>query len=296
MRRVFALAVMLPLIAVAGSAGLVQPFGEMEPVKAGELLKVDFRASVVAGASVESNPAAATLLTLGACVAHPLPAGARFPRVRVRFCRADGRTALKETWLVQGEVMVYSQTPTAFRHAVYVPDGASFAQLVVDLQEKGNAVAVSDIVYAHADGLAEPTRNINPSFDFGLYNASGYSFMGSPRWRVAADGTNWFDLREGSCYPDPFPVVGGEELEIRFRGDSPTWLHCYVCFYEDWSKVGDLNRNKKFFVLDVHNARHRRERVERFDVPLSATWARVYFQPTGEIRDLRVTGRRKGRN
>ena len=150
MRRVFAFAVMLPLIAVAGSAGLVQPFGEMEPVKAGELLKVDFRASVVAGASVESNPAAASLLTLGACVAHPLPAGARFPRVRVRFCRADGRTALKETWLVQGEVMVYSQTPTAFRHAVYVPDGASFAQLVVDLQEKGNAVAVSDIEIGRA--------------------------------------------------------------------------------------------------------------------------------------------------
>ena len=44
------------------------------------------------------------------------------------------------------------------------------------------------------------------------------------------------------------------------------------------------------FRFAAGNKSHRPERVKRLKVPADATWARVYFQPSGEIHDLRITG------
>ena len=275
---------------VAYAGNLFETFvGEAEDVSPGELLDISFVARSVAGASIETRPDCSNLLTVASCIWRAAPEGARFPAITVKFFKADAKP-LKPIWVTQGRVLVWSKQPQAFRHSVYVPDGAVRAQLCIERMEKENAVEVLDISFRHLDGFAQPTRNINPFFDYGLFNSSGYTFMGSPRWRVDADGCNWFDLLQGSCYPDPFPVKGDEEIEIRFRGDSPTWLHCYVCFYPEWKDVGSLNMNKVFFILQTGNKSHRPERVKRLKVPADATWARVYFQPSGEIHDLRITG------
>lgn len=258
------------------------------PVRERQRADFAFKARISAGASIEAYPAYSNLLTVAACNWSVFPSGTAFPCIGARFYGADGKM-LPAIWVTSGTALLWTTRMRDYRYSVIVPDGATTVELVASLREKGNAVEVKDVTCTLADPFASASRTTNPNLDYGLYNASGYSFMGSTRWRMTPDGRNWFDLMQGSCYPDPFPVKGGETIELRFRGDSPTWLHCYVCFYPAWKDVGNLNMNKKFFVLDVHNKRRRPERVERFDVPADATWARVYFQPLGEIHDFRVT-------
>lgn len=274
-------------LAAFGAQEFRVPQGEKFGVKGGELVDITFRARVTKGASIENCPLYSSLITLAACNFSALPAGGRLPRVDVCFYRADGKSAYT-TWLCQGAVTVWSSDWRSYRHSVFAPADAVTAQVSVARMEPTNAVEVADLKVVHRDPFKEPTRNINPFFDYGLFNGSGYSFMGATRWRVTPEGRNWFDLAQGSCYPDAFPVKGGEKLEIRFHGDSPTWLHCYVCFYPKYTDVGNLNMNKKFFVLDVHNKSHHPERIEKVDVPPDATWARVYIQSTGKIEDFRV--------
>lgn len=287
------LCAMAVLTAVVGFAGEPTcPVGEKLEVAPRERLEMSFSARVTKGACLESCPLYSNLLTVAACNVTLFPAGTRFPRVGAQFFGADGKP-LKDVWLCQSPVLVWCSEKRSYRFACFAPEGAARMQLRLLLGEKTNEVEVTDFKLVRRDPFADSPRNVNPAFDFGLFNASGYTFMGSARWRVTPEGANWFDLRQGSCYPDAFPVRGGEELEVRFHGASPTWLHCYICFYSDWKDVGNLNKNRKSFKLDVHNKRHSPERVECFDVPADAVWARVYFQPTGEIRDLRVTGRQK---
>ena len=266
--------------------------GEKFCVAPRERLDMTFTARVAKGASIETRPLYSNLMTVAACNVSLFPKGNRFSRVGARFFGADGK-ALKETWLCQSPVLIWSSEPRRYRFSCFAPEGAERMQLRLLCGEKENDVEVNDIRLVRSDPFSAPIRNINPNLDFGLFNSSGYSFMGSARWRVAPDGANWFDLLQGSCYPDAFPVRGGEELEVRFHGASPTWLRFYVCFYSSWDDVGDVKKNKKSFILDVHNESHSPERVESFDVPPDAKWARIYFQPSGEIRDLRIVGRQK---
>lgn len=266
--------------------------GEKFCVAPRERLDMTFTARVAKGASIETYPLYSNLMTVAACNVSLFPKGTRFARVGARFFGADGK-ALKETWLCQSPVLIWSSEPRRYRFSCFAPEGAERMQLRLLCGEKENDVEVNDIRLVRSDPFSAPVRNINPNLDFGLFNSSGYSFMGSARWRVAPDGANWFDLLQGSCYPDAFPVRGGEELEVRFHGASPTWLRFYVCFYSSWDDVGDVKKNKKSFILDVHNESHSPERVESFDVPPDAKWARIYFQPSGEIRDLRIVGRQK---
>ena len=267
-------------------------FGEKLEVAPRERLEMSFSARVSKGASIETCPLYSNLMTVAACNVSLFPEGTRFPRIGARFFGTDGKP-LKATWLCQGPVLIWSSERRPYRFSCFAPEDAAQMQLLLHLGEKANDVEVENFTLVRKDPFADSLRNVNPNFDFGLFNASGYSFMGSARWRVTPEGANWFDLGQGSCYPDAFPVRGGEELEVRFHGASRTWLHCYICFYSAWGDVGNLQKNKKFFILDVHNKRHSPERVERFDVPQDATWARVYFQPNGELRDLRISGRQK---
>ncbi len=294
MNKIFLLSAFAALAAsVAPAAEMFEkPVGERVAVAGRELLDATFSARVAKGASLEAYPAYSNLMTLAACTPHVVPQGTRFPQVCFRFFGSDGKR-LKTAWLTQGVVLVWSSERRAYRHSAYVPEGATAAQLCVLRMEKTNEVEVADVKVERLDGFAQPTRNINPNFDYGLFNTSGYAFMGSARARVDGDGRNWFDLLQGSCYPDAVPVKGGEELEIRFRGASPTWLHWYVCFYSSYADVGSLGKNRKFYVLDVNNKKHQGERVETLQAPPDATWMRVYFQPLGEIRDLRIVSRGK---
>lgn len=278
---------LLSLGCIAGSKDFESGVAKF-PVKARMRADFSFTAQITEGLSVEQNPAFRDLLTLAACGSHFLPVSMRFPQVSVRFY-AEEEKPLKEIWVTHGTITLYSNQRKFYRYSAIVPDGAVAAELLLRRMRKENQVKISKVKMTLADPFHSASRTTNPTFDYGLYNSSGYSFMGSARWRMTPEGENWFDLAQGSCYPDPFPVRGGEKLELRFRGDSPTWLHGYICFYSKWDEVGNLNMNKKMFILDVHNKRHHPERVERFDVPQYATWARVYFQPTGEIRDFRVT-------
>ena len=290
MKKQFLLSAFAALAAASAATAaemFEKPVGERFAVAARELVDATFSARVVKGASLEAYPAYSNLMTLASCVHHALPAGTRFPQAGFQFFGSDGKR-LKTAWLTQGSVWIWSSEPRAYRHSAYVPEGATAAQLCVLRMEKTNEVEVADVKIRRLDGFAQPTRNVNPDFDYGLFNTSGYSFMGSARARVDADGRAWFDLLQGSCYPDAVPVNGGEELEIRFRGRSPTWLHWYVCFYSNYADVGDLHKNKKFYVLDVNNKKHQGVRVETLQVPPDATWMRVYFQPVGEIHDLRI--------
>lgn len=270
-----------------------QPVGDRMAVAGRERLDATFAARVLKGAAIETCPQYSNLLTVAVCNPQAFPAGTRFPQVQFLFFGADGRR-VAAPWLTQGSVLIWTTARKAYRHSAYVPEGAVQAQLCVLRLEQANEVEVADVRIRRLDGFAQPTRNVNPMFDYGLFNTSGYTFMGSARARTDAEGRNWFDLLQGSCYPDAFPVNGGEELEIRFHGKSPTWLHWYVCFYPTYADVGNLNRNRKFFVLDANNQAHRDERVETLQVPRDATWMRVYFQPVGELHDLRIVGRGKG--
>ena len=285
--RAIAAAIALAGFAAFGAQEWRVPFGEAFAVKERELVEISFRARVTKGSCIEAMPDFGSMMTLAACSPYPLPVGRRFASVDLTFADADGKS-VQIPWVTQGPVHVWSSAWREYRHAAYVPEGAASARVSVFRREKENAVEIEDLKVVRKDPFGEPTRSINPYLDFGLFNTSGYSFIGAARWRTTSEGKNWFDLLQGSCYPDPFPVKGGEKLEIRFRGDSPTWLHCYVCFYPEFKDVGNLNMNKKFFVLDVHNKRHHPERVEKIEVPANATWARVYFQPLGKIEDFRV--------
>lgn len=288
---------MLALVALAclatfGAQEYRVPFGEAFAVKERELVDITFSARVAKGASLEAMPDWQPMMTLAACSPYVLPEGWRFASVDLTFADAAGK-GIAIPWVTQGPVHIWSREWRAYRHAAYVPDGAAKARVSVFRREKGNEIEIKDLKIVRRDPFKEPSRTVNPDIDFGLFNTSGYSFMGAARWRTTPEGKNWFDLLQGSCYPDPFPVKGGEKLAIRFHGDSPTWLHCYVCFYPAFKDVGKLDMNRKFFVLDVHNKSHHPERVEKVEVPADATWARVYFQPIGKIEDFRVVSEGK---
>lgn len=274
-------------LVVQGAQEYRVPFGEAFEVKEREFVDITFRARVAKGASLEAMPDFQSMMTLAACSPYVLPDGSRFASVDLTFSDAAGK-GIQIPWVTQGPVHIWSREWREYRHAAYAPDGATKARVSIFRREKGNEIEIKDLKVVRRDSFKEPSRTINPNIDFGLFNTSGYSFMGAARWRTTPEGKNWFDLLQGSCYPDPFPVKGGEKLAIRFHGDSPTWLHCYVCFYPAFKDVGKLDMNKKFFVLDVHNKRHHPERVEKVEVPADATWARVYFQPIGKIEDFRV--------
>ena len=281
----------LALMGAACAAVAVEDYrvtvGDPVEVRARERVDVAFRARAAKGACLEGCPDFRNAMTLVACSPHWMPAGSRFASVALKFFGADGK-AIAQSWVTQGAVLVWSRAWRAYRHSAYAPDGATRAQLCVIRREKGNEVEIDGLTFARADPFQAPVRSLNPQLDYGPFNTSGYSFMGSARWRTTPEGKNWLDLLQGSCYPDPFPVKGGERLAIRFHGESPAWLHCFVCFYESYGEAGSLTKNRNSFVLDVHNERHRPERVERVVVPPDATWARVYFQPQGKIEDFRV--------
>ena len=203
----------------------------------------------------------------------------------IEFRDLSGRLVRNAPNFRQFHTAVMHRGEREYGEEFYTPDDAATAEAVFRNANREDTLSVRDVRFREITGA--PTRNINPDFQLGTENYSGWNMVSGGELKPDPDRPEKIRLvlgtpyRTGGVRSDGIPVSPGEDLRFEFKAkrtpDAAGGARAQVFLYRDGTRQpydrasGTLSRT--FFLGEkVRECRY------EFIVPDGVSLIRLYFE------------------
>ncbi len=246
------------------------------PVKDSVKYRLSFRAKIDGPDTVEDNPQLEYLFYEYDKAAKGKPLSGW----RLEFYDKNGKRIARSFSLFWN--VVFRGAWNRYEEIFYPPPGAvAFSVIFTNNANPDNVMLVDDLKLETAE---EGTLNINPEFNCGKYNFSGYNYVKNVKIVEYAKGKFALDNRNGWCIMDPVPVTPGVEYEISatIHSQEKTGRLYVWCCDGRLKKVSQLKQ-----VLRVAPPKEETKTI-RFIVPEGISYVRLATGSGGVFKSVRM--------